>query len=128
MNGTNIKLRKMELILNDRPDVVVVDISSLDRWKYLLNINNETMFKEIIEYLLLSYPYNRYTDGLWYIMDSHMDMYSVDPIVLEELGVRFDELSLDMDRLIQWYLGKYFHKYKFLTMLEPHGAVFKFEN
>lgn len=110
---------------NTAPDIVVVDLSTLDRWKYLLNVVSEAMFNEIVDCLLITYPDSGYTDGIWYIMDSHIDMDNVDMMVLEELGVRFDELSFEMDRLIQGYLGPGFRNYKYLTKLEPHGAVFK---
>lgn len=109
---------------NPIPSIIVIDISSLDRWKVLLNVNDD-MFRQIIECLLLTYPDSGYTDGLWYIMESHIDMDFMDVRALEELSIRFDELSFDMDILIQSYLGPHLRKYSYITMLEPHGAVFK---
>lgn len=106
------------------PSVIVLDMSSLDRWKLLLNVN-DNMFRQIIECLLLTYPDSGYTDGLWYIMDKHIDMDFMDVRALEELSIRFDELSFDMDMVIQGYLGPHIRDYSYMTMLEPYGAAFK---
>ena len=126
MSGIKTKRKRMGMSwINRVPDIVVVDLSSLDKWKHLLNVVSEVMFNDMLDCLLITYPDGGYTDGLWYIMDRHMDMDSLDIMVLEELGIRFDELSFEMDRLIQWYLGPGFRNYKYLTKLEPHGAVFK---
>lgn len=104
----------------------MLDVSSIDKWRYKLNIPDIHDFHELISYVMLDGFHKGYLDSIWMVLENHIDFYTMPEEVFDRLSIMVDELSHELYSIVCNYVGPdNFNSYEYRTMLQPYGAVFE---
>jgi len=108
------------------PEYVIIDVSDLRVWVDRLHLP-ESVVRDLIIIMMHGYPYGQYTDGLFVVLENHLNFDNMAASHLDNLEITMMQMCENADSVIAIKLSGYDDQYKFVSWLEPWSVVFRRE-
>lgn len=106
------------------PEYVIIDISELSIWVDKLHLP-ESVVRDLIMIMMHGYPYGQYTDGLFVVLEKHLNFDNMAASHLDNLEIMLEQMCQHADSLITMKISGYEDAYKFVNWLEPWSVIFR---